>query len=255
MKNAFLIQEGVLYQADPLFSSQVGYTPVTALIEGIWNTYPNQAYSLLRERIYSNYPFTSSCEGMIKVAAKRASALTQEQFEEEQKKSTSTQILSPKVFQNEFQLNNSNTHFPLEEQKKRLVLKTKSRSLHSLHRYESDRAVGAAAFTQTGEIINLSWNTNAKNKTLHAELNLVRSYEQKAKTLFPDHSEIWVSLKPCAMCAALLFSSVKNPETLKIVYLEDDPGPFSKNSVFCEGSDLWIKAGRPKLSIRQFKPA
>ena len=252
MRDACLIQEGVLFRADPLFSSAFGYTPVTALIEGIWNTFPDQAFSLLRERIYSNYAFTPSCEGMIKVAAKRASSLTDIEFLEQMKPGTSEKFVRPKSFDVPFQLDLKLTS-PSDQEKAAFVLKAKSKSLHSLHRYESDRAVGAALFGKDNQLLGASWNTNAGNKVLHAELNLIRTFQTKNKTQIPDHSEIWVSLKPCAMCAALIYSGAKNPETIRIVYLEDDPGPFSKNSVLCEGSDLWIKAGRPKLSIKQYQ--
>lgn len=40
--------------------------------------------------------------------------------------------------------------------------------------------------------------------TAHAELNAIRQALQKQKTPYLDHADIYVTLEPCAMCAAAI---------------------------------------------------
>ena len=251
MKDAFLVHDGVMYRPDPSCLNRAWLTPLTSLIEGIWNSFPEQALALLRERIYSNTPLTPACEGMIKVAAKRASLIDEYDFKTQiQEFKGSVRFVIPQsskaIFSSEMDLNSLFSEAELIQ----LVLNLKSKAISSSNRPESSRAVGAVLLNADHELISLAWNTNAINKTHHAEFNLVRAYREKYFDLIPDHSTLWVSLKPCAMCAGQLFLNMARPETLKIIYLEDDPGPLSKNSIFCENSDLWNKAGRPQISIR-----
>src|SRR4051794_24453096 len=74
---AFLASEDVIY-----FSQHKKASPgepqsaITALIQGIWDKYPDKARGLLRNRIYSTQVPTEMCFGMVKVAAKRLSIIS-----------------------------------------------------------------------------------------------------------------------------------------------------------------------------------
>jgi hypothetical protein len=76
---AFLIHEQTIYVPKWIAGTRA-QTPVTALIEGVCAQFPDQARIILRERIVTKVPLTSRCEGMIRVAAKRASVLSEDEF-------------------------------------------------------------------------------------------------------------------------------------------------------------------------------
>jgi hypothetical protein len=46
---------------------------------------------------------------------------------------------------------------------------------------------------------------------------------------------------------------MKRSKGFKIRFLEDDPGPMSKNSCLFVGSDLWKSAGAPRIDIKEIE--
>jgi tRNA(Arg) A34 adenosine deaminase TadA len=85
---------------------------------------------------------------------------------------------------------------------------------------------------QTGQLQLLASavNQNARNRTLHAEVNLIQNLYRRTGHLIPPHSYVLSSLKPCRMCAALIWQSAERIETLQILYGENDPGPHAQNT-------------------------
>ena len=248
--DAFLVHEGVCYA--PSVSARanadtVGETPVTRLIEGICAQFPNQSRAILRERIFSKFPLTPACEGMIKVVAKRASVLPEIDYGDAFLKASvdgsriEVSPAEPRVFD----LPNAPASFISETEIANFALSLKP---------HSDKPVGCVLISLTGKVLAYAWNTNSENRAQHAELNLIRSLQGKGLAKIPPHSTLWVTLKPCAMCAAqILAVAAENLPTVKIIYLEDDPGPKAQNSVLMRGSDLWTKAGEPDIQLAHFQ--
>lgn len=242
MRDAFLIHDETIFKPDLTKISEKIHTPLTALIEGVWEEYPTQALSILRERIFTNYPPTSLCKGMLKVAAKRVSHLEKPEFISKQKLVTSeTRWVKPKVhIQSPLYASRIGKPFSTDE-KISLLTALERESTQAPERYYSDRAVGAALFDEDNRLLTYSWNTNAVHKTEHAELKLAQAWALNSQSRFPNHSSVWVSLKPCVMCATQLFQAFfhSSPKS-EIVYLKDDPGPFSNYS-FIESDPTFPK--------------
>jgi tRNA(Arg) A34 adenosine deaminase TadA len=94
-------------------------------------------------------------------------------------------------------------------------------------RYESDRPIAALLVSKENEILGAAINTNAKNRTLHAEMNLIEAcHEQR----IPKGARIYSTLKPCKMCAGMIVDSAEELSSLRVVYAENDPGKNAQNT-------------------------
>ena len=254
LPTAFLVCEDRLYQTFQFQkpTPQSPWTPVTALIEGIWAHDPEFARKILRQAITTRFSTTPICDSMIKVAAKRITILTEEDFTLRWGYSLDLETITvePTMIQaeNDFDAHSLFT----DEEAMKFAVELSKRSKIAEQAYESDRAVGAVLLSEQGKILNVAWNTNSSNRTLHAELKLIRGYLSKHQKPIPEGSRLLVTLQPCAMCAAQIFEFTKSPEKMTIHYLKPDPGPLAQNTVFIPGSDLWKKAGSPKLNSTLF---
>ena len=235
--DAFLVHQEILYRPDES-SSSIASSPVSRLIEGIWNHAPSNAISILRERIHTNYPLNPFCAGMIKVCAKRSQVHSPIEFNLALKAARQAArdevFLSPKtppVFRQ--------ADFPNQ-------LRTNDEIKHWLEKI-SDDSIGAILLSSDHTVLGYAKNTAEAYRTQHAEMNLIQNYLDKNGRLIPEGSKIAVSLKPCAMCAAKIMAAAERYESLEIIYLHDDPGPKANNSVLIKDSDLWKKAGSPAL--------
>ena len=226
------------------------HTPVTALIEGIAAQFPEEARIILRERICVKAPLTFRCEGMIKVAAKRASILDEDGFSdrflEAEIESEVIQVTPEKT--PPFQID-APKNFETLEEAYAFAIKLKNQSKTRDTPSESDRNVGALLLNEKNEVLAYAWNTNGSNRTQHAELNLVRTYQNTGSAKIPANSTLIVTLKPCAMCAAQIVAMAESISTLKIIYLEDDLGPKAQNSLLIVNSEIWKKSGEPKVQM------
>lgn len=251
--SSFLIAEQTVYYSNHHTSPtpENPWSPYTHLIEGVWNHSPAFARKLLRNRIFSPHPTTPLCDGMIKVMAKRTTVLSPETFaaEKEKLKDFKQIEVSPP---NQLPSQNFSMSVPKQvdlewarEETLRLVNAVPVRE----KRYLSDRPVGAVLFSATGELLGRACNLNAANRTHHAEFLLVREFLKKHRTKIPGDSTFVVSLQPCAMCAAQIYTFSEDPSHVRVVYLQEDPGPFSKNSVGVKNSPLWMRAGRPNFEV------
>ena len=262
--SAFLLDgETVYYTTVPAElsikpSTEQPWTPMTALIEGIWAQEPSQANRILRNRIYSFTERTPLCDGMIKVAAKRARlmsrleayAFTEQSGEHltwiEVRPSFSSQVIALPA-ELESRLGQSLS----PEAAAALARELSTRSDPQEKRFESDRAVGGVLLSSRNEVLSLGWNTNARQRIHHCEVNLIRGYLHRHHQKIPANATLIVTLKPCALCAAQLFTFSEDFSSMKVLYLEDDPGPAAANSVLIRGSDLWKKAGSPAVHLAQ----
>lgn len=266
MSEAFLIHEGVLYFAcsSPLSID----TPVSVLIHGIWARYPACALSMLRQRIHACYPLSPVCEGAIKVAAKRASVLDPPAYKE-LKTRLMAEHASPAV---EITLPGGTagvlTHSELRELKDRAMagwdaVSSVASGTHGhvwtrahaqrvleplLSRSTAVKPVAAVLIGPEGGLLGASWNTSSTDKSAHAEYNLVRGFLLSGR-MIPASSTLLVSLRPCALCAGTIMAASEDIGQIRIRFLEEDPGPASKNSCLMAHSDLWRRAGSPAVDV------
>lgn len=251
--DAFIIYQGTLYQPSVPFLLEKFVTPVCALIEGIWLTEPQRARAILRERIYTNYELTPACAGMIKVAAKRVSMMSNSEYPAHRSNALTNlkeSCVSPRLSTPFDDSSLLHLNFTLLEARQ-LVIELKEKVKKNTERFESARSVGAVLLGEKGDLLSYAWNDNSVFKFQHAEHELLRSYVLRNQKKIPDRSTLIVSLKPCAMCAGQILSQAENFESLQILYLENDEGPMAQNSALVEGSSLWQSAGLPRIHIKQ----
>lgn len=236
---AFLICEDSVYFSTHKQSFQT--EPINAisnLIQGIYDTYPKIARSILRNRIYSTQSTpTALCFGMVKIAAKRITYGIQPirnflelkfnfveiQFRRNPSSHSSFPISYPKSIQS-------------HEEFVSLALQLAQTIQRNSVQYQSDRPIAALLVktdpnTAKKELLAWATNSNSHNRTLHAEVNLIQNYFQNTRSLIPKHVAIYTSLKPCRMCAGMIWHSSVDRNSLKVYYGNDDPGPGAKNTI------------------------
>ncbi len=240
---AFLLDGGtVFYATSKTDHPQAPQSPIVNLIQGIYEKFEKEygkARRVLRNRIYTTTPHpTIMCLGMTKVAAKRLTPGVKPTCHPIPVSVSYEDVTSQARSHQTFHLNNISTstahwshtdflQFALQLAKK--VPRTNTR-------FRDDRAIASilvqiAPEERKNRILALGVNSNSSNKTCHAEVNLIQSYFQKSRQPIPPHSRIYTTLKPCKMCASMIWHCASDLNSLKIYYAEDDPGPFARDTI------------------------
>jgi tRNA(Arg) A34 adenosine deaminase TadA len=212
------------------------FSAVTILIQGIWERYPELARRILRTRIYTTLRPTEMCHGMVKVAAKRLS------FGIDPIKDSLCRPLKYEEFQRLPSYLQANYTFSLAD-----LVTAASPTSHAdfldlasqlaIHvprkekLYFSDRPIAALLVSKDLEILGWELNSNSDNRTLHAEIKLIQNYYSKHNTSLPPGSRIYSTLKPCKMCAGMIWTSASDILSTRIYYAHPDPGPMGKSTV------------------------
>ncbi|MNS97203.1 tRNA-specific adenosine deaminase [compost metagenome] len=102
-----------------------------------------------------------------------------------------------------------------------------------LHDY--DRDIAAVLLNADREVLSYGLNSNSKNKTLHAEVNLVQRYFRENHQMIPEGAILISTHKPCKMCAGIIYDSAVNPRSLKIQYGVEELGGLSRATIL----DQW----------------
>ncbi len=229
---AFLIFENTVYYSVNHFIPKTPISAITTLIQGIHHFYPEKSFFILRKKIYASYTATEMCHGMVKVTAKRFFT-----------------PLIPKDHDISISFNFQEIIYPISENTKMkwpqipehknlkniefLKLTETIANDISLQSelYLSDRKIAAILVSNDNEILSIGINESSKNKTKHAEVNLIQNYYTKFNQPLPENCRIFTTLKPCKMCAGMIWHCSKDISKVKVYYLNDDLGPFSKNTV------------------------
>jgi tRNA(Arg) A34 adenosine deaminase TadA len=94
----------------------------------------------------------------------------------------------------------------------------------------TETLTGAALLDREGEILGANVNTNAGSQLRHAEVNLLLSLAERGMSSIPAGATLFISLKPCRMCAAAIIPHVES-RALRIIALNDDPGPHGRHQM------------------------
>lgn len=225
---------------------------VTSLIQGIYALLPLTARAILRNRIYTTAKPTEMCLGMVRVAAKRLSIVESvEQAKEilanhqggliENVNSAfsfvpCSQELPPQVAS----MLGANQSMIGHETWLRAALALAAQIPKSEELYLSHRPVAAILVSEEGSCLGWATNSNAHNKTLHAEVNLVQGYFARQRTSLPQGCRVYTTLKPCRMCAGMLWSAYEPllAPRLSVYFAHDDPGPLARGSLLENSGQL-----------------
>ncbi len=212
-----------------------GDSAIVRLIQGIWDEVPDQARKILRSRIFTTANQLSEMDfGMIKVAAKRVQlGCGLAEFE------AGLGEMRPKAFFARSQQNVKifdPTEDPLrfDSDQEAMVYALRLAQGIQTHeiRYKSYRPIAAILVSPEGRLCAAAANTSVPNRTQHAEVNLVQGYCSYSERNLPLGSKIYTTLKPCKMCAGMIWSASESPLDLTVFYLENDPGPYAQQTVF-----------------------
>lgn len=212
-------------------------TAVTKLIQFVFDEKIDHSFFVLRNRIYSTAGLSPLSSGMIKLAAKRATGDIQRRdhglcldFKFQEMGTLDVQIIRSRHFQAAERpsiipvLNRLNDGEQAYRALQDLIAQVPRGSV--LHDF--NRQIAVILCDGSGEILAWGVNGNSKNKTLHAEVLMIQDFYQKHHQILPEGAKIYVSLKPCLMCAAMI--SYLAPPSCRVFYFEDDPGSLARNS-------------------------
>jgi tRNA(Arg) A34 adenosine deaminase TadA len=239
-----------LYFAFHSRSDRAPTSAIVRLIQGIYAAEPDQSRVIVRNRIYTTAALTAMCRGMIAVAAKRATDqifltanspdFKSAEILERIDLTHSLNGLSGELKYGEqtppehhsdqsgFSQTRNEKYWidlALELVRPTQILREEQKPL-----FQYNRPVAAVLISREGELLAWALNTNAVNKTLHAELNLVQSFYRKFGSKIPAGSKLFTTLKPCKMCAGMLFDVAEDMRSFEVIYAEDDPGLNARNT-------------------------
>lgn len=232
-KSAWLTSEGTTYVV--ALPADSGRSPIRDLIERVYHAESlrpvSRARTILRERIHADFPASIADRETVKVAAKRISAPSPEP-----RPAAGTVALPdcppPATFGIPELIPGA---VILHEEVPAWLELLKEKTTRARDQWTSDRPVAAILVDAEDRLIAYAWNTNARIRTRHAEWNLCESLARAGRSI-PGGAKLYVSLKPCRMCAARIWEAAEDPTRLAVVYLENDPGPLAQETLLDSGS-------------------
>ncbi len=209
---------------------------VVKLIQFLFDQFSEQSFFILRNRIYSTASLTPMCEGMVQLAAKRAAGSVQAKNH------------SLNVRHHWIEIGDPGEHFLKSQHMESIVWKAPQYIFDALEGHyfldallskvrqsetlpDSNRPIAALVCDRNGKLLSWAVNNNSKNKTLHAEILALQQYFEINRTKLPAGTKIYVSLKPCRMCAAMIAQMCEDADLLEVIYFKDDPGPLAQHTV------------------------
>jgi tRNA(Arg) A34 adenosine deaminase TadA len=99
-----------------------------------------------------------------------------------------------------------------------------------------DKAVAALLLGPGGELLGWAVNTGSKNAMRHAEANLLDVRAAGASAPLPRGATLLATLKPCKMCAGLIWDAASDRAALRVLYLDEDPLRYARETVLDAGS-------------------
>lgn len=225
---AFVSHKGVLYASYFPQGVPAPSSAVVKLVQGLFDRHIDHSFFILRNRIFTTARVTAMCQGMVKVVAKRLQGEVQaidhgHGLSFEKIIVGDDEVFAPITLlsvENQLALESIQA---LEETSKLAWVK-KIAALNArgevLHDY--DRDIACLLLGPLGEILSYGLNSNSKNKTLHAEVNMVQRFFREKGVKLPAGMKLYTTRKPCKMCAGMIHDWSDNPAALEIYYLEDD---------------------------------
>ena len=202
--------------------------PLLALIQGVWALYPDDALKLLRHRIGLGPEKTRYDECVARVAAKRI----REQDAPPEGTFTDLSAWLSDGLQRARDASEALGR-PNDGGWEAFVAwcdtLTGDDPPSSL-RYQRHRPVGAWLVDAQGMPILAARNTSGRDRTRHAELELLLAWYARERGPLPEGAQIWTSLQSCRMCAAAIVHATDAATPITVRYLHEDSGRLSSDT-------------------------
>lgn len=201
-------------------SSSPFHSAILRLLQGVYDEFHDEKFFYLRRRIFLNFVPMEWEYRLLRVCAKRFEVITDpDHWPTTEAIRWDDPYFCPCA---EASLTENLTH---EEVVHRMSFLDEAKSAVPL--FLRPRRVSAYLCDEDGRVIEQAENTNQHYRFAHAEFNLFYKIHVKQVPI-PPRSRLYVSLKPCMMCAALIETLA--PADLHVVALEDDPGKMARHS-------------------------
>lgn len=241
---AFVSHRGKIYYAHHPQALVSPSSAVVTLLQGVFEKYIDHSFFILRNRIYTTSLPQHRCLGMVKVVAKRISGEivpTDHRVEvvlEKMSVGAGQALLQSKYLSSEnlWSLTKVASLYEGSRLKWARALADLNVRGEVLHDYNRD--IACLLVDKSGDLLSYGINTNSRNKTLHAEINMVQKFFNEKGKKIPEGSEIITTRKPCPMCAAMIYDWCENPESLKIYFAEEDK---SSRRTVLDSVAQWIR--------------
>ncbi len=257
-----LVDVAIIHYKDKIYFSkmkkqsidQKGPSSATVkLIQGLFDQHRDHSFFILRHRIWTTESVGPMNWGMVRLAAKRITQI--------EVKASSSDKLAQELSQNtlievgeaESFLVSTYSFLPESVHTPPLVIETDRIGIgwaqklgESVQRgdvlHDHNRPIGALLCDVSGVVLSWAVNRAALNKTLHAEVGAIQNFFKQTQALIPKGAKLYVSLKPCHMCAGMLVESCQDPTSIQVIYAEDDKGLQAQNTALDKigVSRIWL---------------
>lgn len=242
---AFVSHKGVLYYSYFPKGTVAPSSAVIKLLQGLFDRFVDHSFFILRNRVYTTASIQAMCLGMTKIVAKRVQGEVRAQDHGIATSEEMIQIGGDEALQ-AVSLLSAENQLPLSqilELRQQAPLMVWTRKIAGLNArgevlHDYDRDIACLLVDKSEDILSYGVNSNSKNKTLHAEVNMIQRFFREQQKKIPAGAQLYTTRKPCKMCAAMLQDWSEDPTSLRIYYLEEDKS--SQNTVLDEVAQ-WIR--------------
>ena len=245
MDLAFVESSDVVYYAHYPHGAKAPSSAVVQLLQGLFEEFVDHSFFILRQRIYFTGAATEMCRGMVKVVAKRMTdnIVPKDQGLNLQLSYHCVGAGEPAVIHSRFlSAENKKPHSEVESwlasrspQVTADFLKAAKELTAWVPRgailHDYDREVGAVLVDAEGRLLGYGLNSNSRNKTLHAEVNLLQRLYAEKNSRIPRGAKLYVTHKPCKMCAGMIYHWSEEPMALQVYYSIEETGIHSRQTI------------------------
>lgn len=241
---AFVEHQGVLYYAHFRERALAPSSALVKLLQGIFDTHMDLSFFILRQRIYTTETLSEMCKGMLKVVAKRATSNVMPgdhgfspmnlRFCEVGAKEDllfPVQKISRQNTRETEEISAMLTEHGDPWQRLEMTSLLASSVPRGTIRHDYNRDIAAVLVGPEGHCLSYGINSNALNKTLHAEVNLVQRLYQETGQRIPNGSKLYSTHKPCKMCSGMLHDWCEDPGSLEVYYRYHEKGRLSRVTI------------------------
>lgn len=262
------------WTAFPSTQRSLPSSALVKLIQGVFDRHKDHSFFLLRQRIWTTAALSEMDRGMVKLTAKRARQIQEETgirvykltgIPEFQSMDTGLfkgieeieehVVAEPEALFFESSLLQPAPPLPEALFKDEREIKAYLENLQAqvprgdvLHDY--NRPIAAMLVGPDRRALALSLHQGSINKTLHAEVCLCQDWARAGRdALIPEGSRLFIGLKPCQMCAAMISHLSRDVRDFRVIYLQDDPGPLAQGTTLQrDGRQISWSELEPELS-------
>lgn len=118
-----------------------------------------------------------------------------------------------------------------------LLLTLRQEKLEEPNKNDQNYLISAIMVDKYGKIISYGLNNIMANSSFHAEANMLVRYFKEGGGDIQSLKDctIYTTLKPCLMCAGLIKQMSDLCGGIKVIYAQNDPSPFAKNTLLDQG--------------------